>query len=173
MGRWWIVAQVVVTRSATAQFGLNEIRCVTVEVEAHVSSVEPDDGVRLHGCVVHQDLRFLDGVGGGKILLGTDLVQHDEHGGVDGARDAEKGAGDALHARYAAFIKCRCGRGVGRVLHLGPIRRFNPFVGRVLRARGYGVLEALQGFAEGVGHGYVDVVFRVVTIDGKSAVFDA
>ena len=45
VGRWWIVAQVVVARSATAHFGLNGIRCVTVDMEAHDASVEPDDGV--------------------------------------------------------------------------------------------------------------------------------
>ena len=42
-----------------------------------------------------------------------------------------------------------------------------------MRARGYGVLEALQVFADGVGHGDVDVVFWVVPIDGKSAVIAA
>ena len=29
VGRWWIVAQVVVARSATARFGMNYILCVT------------------------------------------------------------------------------------------------------------------------------------------------
>ena len=106
-------------------------------------------------------------------MLGTDFVECDEHGGIDVARYVEKGAGDALHARDDAFIKFRCGRGVGRVLHLGPIRRRNPFVGRVLRARGYRVLEALQGFADGVGHGDVNVIYRVITFDGKPAVLAA
>ena len=46
-------------------------------------------------------------------------------------------------------------------------------MGRVLRECGYGVLEALQGFADGFGHGDVGVVFRVVPIDGKSAVLAA
>ena len=49
VGQWWIFAQVAVARSVTARFGLNNIRCVTVNVEAHVASVEPDDGVRLRG----------------------------------------------------------------------------------------------------------------------------
>ena len=49
VGWWWIVDQVVVARSATARFGLNKIRCVTVDVEAHVASMEPDGGVRLRG----------------------------------------------------------------------------------------------------------------------------
>ena len=116
---------------------------------------------------------FLDGVGGGQILLGADFVERNEHGGVDGARDVEKGSGDALHARDAVFLKFRCGRGVGRILHLGPIRRCEPFVGRVLMARVYGVLEALQGFSNGVGHGDVDVVFWVVPMDSKFAVLAA
>ena len=52
--RWWcIVDQVVLARSTTACFGLNKIRCVTVNVEAQVASVEPDYGVRLRGCVFH------------------------------------------------------------------------------------------------------------------------
>ena len=42
-----------------------------------------------------------------------------------------------------------------------------------MRARGYGVLEALQGFADRVGHGDANVVFWVVQIDGKSAVLAA
>ena len=170
VGWWWIVAQIVVARSATTRFGLNKRRCVTVNVEAHANSMETDDGVRLRGCVVHQYLSFLDGVGGGRSLLGADFVEHDEHGWVDGGRDVEKGTGDDLHSRDTAFLKFRCIRGVRRVLHLGPICRWEPFLGRVLRARGYGVLEALQGFADGVGYGDVDIVFRVVPIDGKSVV---
>ena len=66
VGRWWIVPQLVVACSATARFGLNEIHYVTVNVEAHVASAEPDDGVCLCGCVVHQHLRFLDGVSDGR-----------------------------------------------------------------------------------------------------------
>ena len=57
--------------------------------------------------------------------------------------DRDKGSGNALHMRNAMFIKFRCGRGVGRVLHRGPIHRQNPFVGRVLKERDCGVLEAL------------------------------
>ena len=93
--------------STTARFGLDKIRCVAVDVEAHVASVEPDDGVRLCGCVVHENLFLLDGVRGGRRLLGTNFVECEEHGGVDGARDVEKGVGDALHARDAVFIKFR------------------------------------------------------------------
>ena len=35
------------------------------------------------------------------------------------------------------------------------------------------MLEAIQGFADGVGHGDVDIVFRIVPIDVKSAVLAA
>ena len=38
---------------------------------------------------------------------------------------------------------------------------------------GYGVLEEFQGFADGVGHVYVNIVFWVVPIDGQSAVLAA
>ena len=58
-------------------------------------------------------------------------------------------------------------------MHLGLIRRCKPFVGGLLRACGYRVLEALQVFADGVGHGYVDVFLRVVPIDGNSAVLSS
>ena len=78
-----------------------------------------------------------------------------------------------MHARDAAFVKFRCGRGVGRVLHLGPIRRREPFVGRVLGVCGHGALEALQGFADRVGHGYVDLIARVVPFDDNPAVLGA
>ena len=160
-------------RSATLRFGLDEIQCVAVDVEGNVASVEPYDGVRLCGCVVHDHLCLIDGIGGGQSLIVADFVECDKHGGVDGARDVEKGAGDALRARDAAFIKFRFGRGVGRLLYLGPIRRREPFVGRVLRVHGYGVLEALQVFADRVGHGDVDVIGRVVLFDGKPTVLAA
>ena len=75
MGRWWIVAQVVVARRGTARFGTNKTRCVAVDVESHVASVELDDCVRLRGCVVHHNLCFLDGVGGERILLGAYFVE--------------------------------------------------------------------------------------------------
>ena len=91
-------------------------------------------------------------------MLGAYLIECNKHGGVDGARDIEESAGDALHASDATFIKFRCNCGVGRVLRLGPMHRRKQFLGRVLRARGYGVLEALQGFAGGVGHGDVNVI---------------
>ena len=103
-------------------------------------------------------------------MLGANFIERDKHGGVDGPRDVEKGAGDNFHARDAAFIKFRCSRGVRRVLNLGPICMCEPFVGRLLKARGYGVLEAIQGFADGVWHGDADVVFWVVPIDGNSEV---
>ena len=67
-----------------------------------------------------------------------------------------------MHACDAAFIKFRCGRGIDIVLHPGPIRRREPFVGRVLGARGYGVLEVLKGFSDIVGHGDVDIIVLVV-----------
>ena len=75
-----------------------------------------------------------------------------------------------MYANDSAFIKLRCGRGVRRLLYIGPIRRREPLVGRVLRARGYGVLEGLQGFADGVGHGDVDIIAWLITFYGKLAV---
>ena len=75
VGWWWIFTQVVVACSATARFGLDKIRCITVYVEAHVASVEPYDGVWLCGFLVHQHLHFLDGVGGGQSLLSVDFVE--------------------------------------------------------------------------------------------------
>ena len=45
-------------------------------------------------------------------------------------------------------------------------------MGRTLRARRDGVLEVFQGFADGVGHGDVDIIVRVIPMDGISAVFD-
>ena len=46
-------------------------------------------------------------------------------------------------------------------------------MGRILGAFGDAVLEALQGFAERVGHGYVDIVFWVVPIYGQSEILAA
>ena len=106
-------------------------------------------------------------------MISADLIECDDHCGVDGARYVDKSAGYALHARDAAFVKFRCGCGVGRVLHLGPISRRGKFVGRVLGVRGHGVLEALQGFTDGFGHGDVDVIARVVPFDGKSEVLSS
>ena len=140
---------------------------------SHVASVEPDDGVRLRGCIVHQYLCFLDGVGSGRRFLGANSVEHYKHGGVNSARDVEKGAINALYAHDVAFLKFWCGSGVGRVLHLIPIHRCEPFVGRVLKARAYGVLEALRGFSDVVGHRDIDVVSRVFSIGGNSVVIAA
>ena len=71
-------------RSTTACFGLNEVRCVTVNVETHVASMKMDDGVWLCGSVVHQNLPLIDDVGGEQSLLGADFVERDEHGGING-----------------------------------------------------------------------------------------
>ena len=53
------------------------------------------------------------------------------------------------------------------------IRTYEPFMGRILGAFRGRVLEEFQGFSDGVGHGDVDVVFWVVTINGQSAVLAA
>ena len=102
-------------------------------------------------------------------MLGANFIEGNKHCGVDGARDVEESAGNYLHARDAAFFKFWCRRGVGILLHLDPIRRRKPFVGRVLVAHGHGVLEALQGFADGVGHGDVNVISKLVPFDGTPA----
>ena len=92
-------------RGAASHFRSDEIYGVTVDVEAHVASVEPDDGVRLCGCVFHEHICFLDGVSGVRCLFGANFVDRDDHSGVDGARDVEDGAGDTFHACNATSIK--------------------------------------------------------------------
>ena len=73
--------------------------------------------------VVHHHFRFLDGVSGGQSFFGADFVESDEHGGIDGTRDVEESARDALHAHDATFFKFRCGCGIWIVLDFGEIRR--------------------------------------------------
>ena len=46
-------------------------------------------------------------------------------------------------------------------------------MGRIFGEFGDGVLEAIHDFADVVGHGYVDVVFWVVTVDGQSTLLSA
>ena len=46
-------------------------------------------------------------------------------------------------------------------------------MGRVLGARGHGVMEALKGFADSVGHGDVNIIARLVPVDCHTAVFAA
>ena len=79
------VAQIVMSRSTTSCFGMNEMRCFTVNVETHVASVKTDAGVWLCGSAVHHNFRLLDGVGGGQSLIVADFVEHDKYGGIDGA----------------------------------------------------------------------------------------
>ena len=78
------VAQIIIARRKNALFGMNEIRCFTVNVEKNVASVKTDDGVWLYGSVVNQHFRLFDSVGCGRSLLGADFVKLDEHGGIDG-----------------------------------------------------------------------------------------
>ena len=140
-------------RGAAARFRLDEIRGVAVNVETHVARVEPDDGVRLRGCVVPEHLCSLEGVGGGRSLLGANFIECDNHCGVDGTKDVEESADDALHACDAAFINFWCGRGVGGVLHLGPIRGHEPFLGRVLGERGMGCWKRSRDLRTELGMG--------------------
>ena len=71
--------------STTACFGLNEVRCVTVNVETYVASMKTDDVVWLCGRVVYQHFLLLDGVRGGQSLLRADFVDSENHGGIEGA----------------------------------------------------------------------------------------
>ena len=113
--------------------------------------------------VFHQNFHFLDGVGGGKSLFGADFVESEEHGGIDGAGDVEERSGYALHAHDAVFFKFWYGSDVGRLLDFGDIRRCDPFLGIMLGVFEDGVLEALQGFSDGVGNGDVKVkIFSVL-----------
>ena len=138
-------------------------------MEAHVASVEPDDGVRLLGRVVHDHFCLLDGVSGGRGLFGAYVVERDKHRGVDGACDVEEVAGDTLHACDAAFIKGWCGQGVRAILHFGPGSWQEPLVRRVLGAHGRGLLKALRIFADIVGQGDVDIITGVVLFDCQAA----
>ena len=45
---------------AAVHFRLDEICGVAVDVEVHVASVEPYDGVWLRGCVFHEHFRLND-----------------------------------------------------------------------------------------------------------------
>ena len=58
-------------------------------------------------------------------------------------------------------------------MYLGPVRWREPFVGRVLGVWGNGVLQALQVFADRVGHGDIDIIAGVVPFDGQAAVLAA
>ena len=71
-------------RGAAACCSLDEKRGVAVDVEAHVASVEPDEGVRLRGRVVHEHFCLLDGVSGWRGLLGAYFIERDKHRVVDG-----------------------------------------------------------------------------------------
>ena len=105
----------------TECFGLNKIRFVTVNVETHIASIKMDYDVWLGGSLAHQHLCLFDGVSGRQIFLRADFVDRNKHGGIDGVRDVDEGAGDALHARDAVFFKIWCGCSVGRVLDFGTI----------------------------------------------------
>ena len=96
-------------RSAATCFGLDKIRGVAVNVEAHVASVEPDDGVRLRGHVVHEHFRLLDFFSGGQGLFGAYVVERDKNSGVDSKCNVKEGTGNTLNACDAMFIKGWCG----------------------------------------------------------------
>ena len=78
------VAQTVMARSMTACFGMNKLRCVTVNVETHVTSVKTDDGVWLCWSIVHQNVCLLDGGDDGRSFLGADFVETYKNNGIDG-----------------------------------------------------------------------------------------
>ena len=92
-------------RGTATCFRLDEIRGVAVDVETHVSSVEPDDSVRLRGRVVHDHFRLLDCVSGGRGVFSAYVVECENNRGVGGACNVEEGAGNNFHACDAAFIK--------------------------------------------------------------------
>ena len=91
-----------------ACFRLYEICGVAVDMEAHVASVEPDDGIRLRGRVVHENFCLLDGVSGEQGLFGAYVVDREKNCGVNRTCNLEEGAGNTLHACDAVFIKGWC-----------------------------------------------------------------
>ena len=72
-------------RSMTPCFGLNEVICVTFNVETYVASLKTNDGVWLCCSIVHRHFCIIDGVSGGRSFFRVDNVEHDAHGGIDGA----------------------------------------------------------------------------------------
>ena len=81
-------------RNAAVRFRLDKIPGVAVNVESHVASLEPDDGVRFHGRVVHEHFCLPDGVSDGRGLFGAYVVERDKHRGVYGAYYVEEGVCD-------------------------------------------------------------------------------
>ena len=73
------------TSSTRAGFGFGEVGCIAVDVEAHVTGMEANGGVRVRGSVVEQvDCGFGGGFGA-LGLSGGEAAKGDKHGVVNGS----------------------------------------------------------------------------------------
>lgn len=163
-GRGWgrLIAEIKVSGGPTACFGLHKIGGVAVNVEAHIAGVVADGGLRIGVCIIHEHFGLAKGSVGGSSLLGGNFIEGNKHSGVNGTGVIQEGAGDGLHTGGTFFVKEGGSAGQLGKLYFGAVRRGSPLVRRMLRAGWWGMVEAVEGFGDIAGHGYVDVFFIVV-----------
>lgn len=85
-----------ITSYATSSLGSDKIRCVTVNGEDHVTSVETDVGVGVSVDVVHEPLRFVHRLLSRLRLFRGNLIKSRKNGVVECPTIVEEAASDGL-----------------------------------------------------------------------------
>jgi hypothetical protein len=135
MGVRWIagsVAKGMVAGSLGARFGSREIGGVTLNVEDHVADVVANDGLRVCGAKVEE---MHDGFEGGLHstgLLGGNVFDCSEHGGINSGGIIQEGAEDFLDVLGVSGIKSQGGVGVECILDLVSVTWFLPCMWQML-----------------------------------------
>ena len=60
---WWMVAQKIVSSHSASGLWENKVCSVCINVQDHVAGLILDCSVRIHGCIVHEPVAFLQGLG--------------------------------------------------------------------------------------------------------------
>ena len=150
------------TSSTSAGFGFGEVGCIAVNVEAHVTGMVTNGGIRVRGSVVEQvDCGFGGGFGA-LGLSGGEAAKGDKHGVVNGTGIVEENAHNLADPGGCGGVQR--GRGV-RSGHLdfGSILGKHMFVGAI--GGGWiSVAKTFKGSGNIAGHGEFDRALGVVPV---------
>lgn len=141
-----------------------------MDVEAHVTGVEPNGGIGVRGSVVEQvDGSFGSGFGAFG-LSGCKAAKGNKHGVVNGSAIIEKHADDFLETGDFGGIEWGGEVGWGSQLDGGSIDRFGEWGWGMLGAGWWWGFEALEGFGNIARHGEVNCAIDIVPMEGDATV---
>jgi hypothetical protein len=149
---WWFDYQGK-TFPPTWLWALVSVRCsITVDVQYHVTSRVPDDGVGAGCCIVHEFHHGHDSCLGTVRLSAGERVEGMDHGGVNDATVVEKCTYHLLEAEALVIGEVGKSAIYGSILGCGSVAGWHVAGWSMDEVRGFVVLKLVQGHGDVARH---------------------